>query len=73
MLAYVFLITQGSRLANFVRKTVIIFLAVSLNMCLGCSKESAHRDGSFEYPQHMFWFRDKKIYFQLCTLIWESA
>ena len=22
---------------------------------LGCSKEPSHRDGSFEYPQQMFW------------------
>ena len=39
-------------------------------MCFGCSKEPSHRDGSFEYPQHMFWFRNKKINFQLCTLNW---
>ena len=38
-------------------------------MCLGCSKEPSHRDGSFEYPQHMFWLRNKKNNFQLCTLI----
>ena len=25
-----------------------------------CSKEPSHRDGSFEYPQHMFWLRNKK-------------
>ena len=24
-------------------------------MCFGCSKELSHRDGSFEYLQHMFW------------------
>ena len=29
-------------------------------MCFGCSKEPSHRDGSFEYPQHMFWLRNKK-------------
>ena len=23
-------------------------------MCFGCSKEQSYRDGSFEYPQHMF-------------------
>ena len=42
-------------------------------MCFGCSKEVSHRDGSFEYPQHMFWLRNKKNSFQLCTLIWRSA
>ena len=29
-------------------------------MCFGCSKEPSHRDGPFEYPQHMFWLRNKK-------------
>ena len=32
-------------------------------MCFVCSKEPSHRDGSFEYPQHMFWLRNKKINF----------
>ena len=27
-------------------------------------------DGSFEYPQHIFWLRNKKNNFQLHTLIW---
>ena len=39
-------------------------------MCFGCSKEPSHRDGSFEYPQHRFWLRNKKNNFQLRTLIW---
>ena len=39
-------------------------------MCLGCSKEPSHRDGSLEYPQHMFWLGNKKNNFQLHTLIW---
>ena len=38
-------------------------------MCLGCSKEPSHRDSSFEYPQRMFWLRNKKYFFQLRTLI----
>ena len=42
-------------------------------MCFGCSKEPSHRDGSFEYPQHMFWLRNKKINFQLRTLIWRPG
>ena len=52
------------------RKFAIIFLSISLNMCFGCPKEPSHPDGSFEYPQHMFWFRNKKNNFQLRTLIW---
>ena len=39
-------------------------------MCVGCSKEPSHWDGYFEYPQHMFWLRNKKNNFQICTLIW---
>ena len=37
-----------------------IFLSISLNIRCGYSKEWSHKDGSFEYPQHMFWFRNKK-------------
>ena len=51
------------------RKNVIIFLSISLNMCFGCSKGLSHRDSSFEYPQHLFWLRNKKNNFQLRTLI----
>ena len=58
---------------NSLRKIVIIFLSISLNICFGCSKEPSHREGSFEYPQHMFLLRNKKNNFQLHTLIWGSA
>ena len=51
-------------------KIVIIFLSISLNMCFGCSKEPSHGDRSFEYPQHTFWFGNKKNNFHLRTLIW---
>ena len=45
------------------RNIAIIFLSISLNMCFGYSKEPSHRDGSFEYPQHMYWLRSKKKHF----------
>ena len=32
---------------------------ISFNVCFGCTKEPSHWDGSFEYPQHMFWLRNK--------------
>ena len=51
-------------------KIVIIFLLFNLNMCFTFSKETSHREGSFEYPQHMFWLRNKKNNFPLGTLIW---
>ena len=38
-----------------------IFLSISFNISFGCSKEPSHRDGSYEYPQHMFWLRSKKL------------
>ena len=37
-------------------------------MCFGCSKEPSHRDGSFEYPQHMFWLRNNKNNFSYTLL-----
>ena len=51
---------------------LIIFLPISLNMCFGCSNEPSHWDGSFEYPQHMFWMRNKENNFPIRTLIWRS-
>ena len=54
----------------FMRKIAIIFLPISLNMCFGRSKGPSHRDGSFEYLQHMAWLRNKKNNFLLRTLIW---
>ena len=30
------------------------------NICSGCSKGEPHRDGSFEYPQHMFDYNSLK-------------
>ena len=50
---------------KFERKIVNIFLLIGFIFCFGCSKEPSHRDGSFEYPQHMFWLRIKKNSFQL--------
>ena len=42
-------------------------------MCFGCSKEPSYGDGSFEYPQHMFWLRNKNYTFQFRTLTWRPA
>ena len=54
----------------YLLKILIIFLPNNLNMCFGCSKELSHWDGSFEYPQHMFWMRNKENDFPIHTLIW---
>ena len=61
---------KGPVKQTFERKIVIIFLPISLNMYFGCSKEPSHREGSFEYPQRMFWLRSRKNNFLLRTLIW---
>ena len=53
---------------NFQRKIVNIFLPINFNICFGCSKEPSQQDVSFEYPQHTFWLRNKKIEFLLSTL-----
>ena len=55
--------THDRFLYNFEGRIVNIFLYIGYNSCLGCSKEPAHGDGSFEYPQHMFLLRSKKINF----------
>ena len=49
-------------------KIVNIFLLIIFSICFGCSKEPSHPDGSFEYPQHMFWLKNKKVIFLLPTL-----
>ena len=48
---------------NMRGKIVNIFLPISLNICFGCTKEPSQWDGSFEYPQRMFWLKIKKTIF----------
>ena len=59
------------RTGNNIRSTGFetIFLSINLNMCFGCPKEPSQCDSSFEYPQHMFWLRNKKTYLPIHTLI----
>ena len=52
----------------FQRIIVKIFLPINFNICFGCTKEPSHWDGSFEYPQLMFWLRNKEVSFSLHTL-----
>ena len=37
------------------------FLPIRFTICFGCSKEPSHLDGSFEYSQHMFSLKNKKL------------
>ena len=39
-----------------------IFFNHQLLPIIWCLNEPSHCDGSFEYPQHMFWLRNKTIY-----------
>ena len=53
---------------------MIIFLSIKLNISFWVLKRtvSTHRDGSFEYQQHMFWLRNKKKNL-VRTLIWRPG
>ena len=46
--------------------TVNIFLPISFHLCFGCSIETSHRDGSFEYHNICFGL-EKKINMGLIT------
>ena len=50
---------------HFWYKIVNIFISISFNICFGCSKEPSHREGSFEYPQHMFWLKFSFMHFYM--------
>ena len=56
-------------MSEVVCKIVNIFLSIGLNICFGCSKEPSHRDGSFEYSQHILGLINWKFNFKLCTVI----
>ena len=58
---------KGLDIKKILSKIVNNFLPIIFSICFGCSKELSHWDGSFEYPQHMFWLRNKKIIFLLRT------
>ena len=50
-------------------KLVYIFLPIIFNIHFGCSKEPSHWNSSFEYPQHKFWLRNKKIKVRLLNIL----
>ena len=52
----------------FERNFFYIFLTISFNICFWYLKEPSHWDGSFDYPQHMFWMRNKKVNVLVRTL-----
>ena len=48
---------------------MIFFLSISLNMCVGCSKNRLLETVLLS-THNMFWLSNKKNYFQLRTLNW---
>ena len=50
----------GCKNQNFHRKNVDIFLIFAQNIYCGYTLEPPHRGGSNEYPQSMFWSKNKK-------------
>ena len=62
-----FLSLKGVRVYTCQNAT-LLEISCTGSYVLGCSKEPSHWDGSFEYPQHMFWLRNKTIKFSLYTL-----
>ena len=54
------------------RKIVIIFFS-QLKLKFWVLKRTVLLRRSFEYPQHMFWLRNKNDNFQLHTLIWRPS
>ena len=74
-IATFYLISEVLISKMFECKVVNIILPISFNICFGCSKEPSQWDGSFEYSQHMFWLRNKKIIFwyALLTTLIESS
>ena len=49
-----------SKIDNFQRKIFDIFLIFAQNIDCGHTLEPPRRGGSNEYPQSMFWSKDKK-------------
>ena len=50
-----------SKIDNFQRKSFDIFLIFAQNIDCGYTLEPPRRGGSNEYPQSMFWSKNKKI------------
>ena len=74
--------TLGHPLKNLIAVTLLNILgwlhfewfsrvtaSIDINICFGSSKEPSHWDGSFVYPQHMFWLRNKKFNIFTYTLL----
>ena len=54
-------IFSAVKMENFPRKKIDIFNNFAQNMHCGYTLEPPRRGGSNEYPQCMFWIKNKKI------------
>ena len=61
--------SQLAQISTLLGRTVALFH----NICISCSKERSQCEGSFEYPLHIFWLRNKKIFAKIHTLIWRPG
>ena len=63
------------KIENFFRKIFEIFNIFAQNIDRGYTLEPPHQGGSNEYPQSMFWSKNKKIGIPLLTpvLLYESG
>ena len=50
---------SGSKIENFIGKKIVIFLIFAQNIDCGYTLEPPRRGGSNEYPQSMFWSKNK--------------
>ena len=64
-----------SKIDNFQRKIFDIFLFFAQNIDCGYTLEAPRRGGSNEYPQSMFWSKNKEIDIPLHTpfLLYKSG
>ena len=51
---------SGVKIENFHKKNLNIFNILAQNIHCEYTLEPPRRGGSNEYPQHMFWIKDKK-------------
>ena len=62
-----------SKIDDFQRKVFDIFLIFAQNIDCGYSLEPPRRGGSNEYPQSMFWSKNKKNKYTPPVLLYKSG
>ena len=57
---YISLCKSQVQLSKLFWHNFFFSISIRINMCFGYLKEPSHRDGSFDYPQHMLWLSNMK-------------